>query len=119
MSKPEGTSNFENKCYEAYKLDWMLSHGKTLAELVKGTTEVLTDLVENGNTSSMNECAEGALADFEGDVGFGGEIYACLDEFLDCEFTDAEYMTHLFSMMPDKGENMTKYFESTGIYLGV
>lgn len=119
MSKSEGTSNFERKCYEAYKLDWMLSHGKTLTELVKGTTEILNDMVENGNTSNMNACVEGVIEDFEGDVGFGGEIYGCFNEFLDCEFTDGDYMTHLFSMMPNKEKNITKYFESTGIYLGV
>ena len=57
-------TEFEQKCYEAYKLDWMISHGLSLHNYLLGLAEDLTQtddriekLLELGYTN----------ADFYGD----------------------------------------------------
>lgn len=62
--------------YEKFKLQWMLDHGHTLESLVSSLAASLEDseepLVETYNT-------------WEREVGFGGEIYPCFEEWLDNE----------------------------------
>ncbi len=70
---------FENKCYEAYKIHWMLTHGKSLEEYSKGCEE--------------DGCFEG----FD-----DGSCFVCKDEFLGAEFKDKYYMYNLFALMPDR-----------------
>lgn len=74
--------------YEKYKLDWMLHHGYTLEDLV----------------NSLSDCMEGVNEDFvvvfdiwESDYGFGSEIWACFDEFIDNEYQDKGYMKQLLN----------------------
>lgn len=111
---------FECKCYEAYKLDWMLSHGATLSEIYKIMTEIAAEVIDDELMevpkttdetrtliSHTNEVAKDSLLN---DVGFKGSMWACKDEFLETEFTDAEYMRSLFSRMLDH-YSMLKFYE--------
>ncbi len=74
--------------YEKYKLDWMLRHGYTLEDLV----------------SELSDCMEEANEDlvvvfdvWQSDYGFGSEIWACFDEFIDNEYQDSGYMKQLLN----------------------
>ncbi len=100
-------SEFEQKCYEAYKLDWMISHGYTLKDyldaLINEDEEArAAENYPEGDTRDIFECLD---ASFEYETGFpGGTIWACKDEFLGAEFKDPDYMLHLISMMPNSKE---------------
>lgn len=39
-------SAFEHKCYEAYKLRWMIAHGDTLQEFVDTLGDIAAESVE-------------------------------------------------------------------------
>jgi len=62
--------------YERDKLEWMISHGKTLGDLIR---ELQSMLYDRGETVDLMEVAE----EWECEVGFGGEIYPCFDEWRD------------------------------------
>jgi len=65
--------------YQKYQLQWMIDHDKSLE-----------DLMNEINVHQEN-CEGDTLYVFESwvrDVGFGGEIWACYEEWLDCEETE-------------------------------
>ena len=75
--------------YEKYKLDWMISHGHTLEELM----HELNIMQKEENSSTISSLYE----DWEYGFGFGGEIWACYDEFIECEFFDIDYMKNILT----------------------
>lgn len=80
--------NIKKVAYEKYKLDWMLSHGYTLKDLVSE----LSYYIEESN----EDCAT-VFDVWESDYGFNGEIWVCYEEFLDNEYQDKEYMQTILS----------------------
>lgn len=114
------TERFVDACYEAYQLDWMISHGHSLEDLFNEYQDCLEDdLLENGWVSDADEVDSAMDNAREGflDRGFGGSIYVCKDEFLGAEFRDPDYMDHLFRLMPPGEDYRKLYQEVTGIYL--
>lgn len=109
MTKEE----FENKCYEVYKLNWMISHGYSLRDYLNAL------ILEDEEASNSGNYPEGDARDifesldsrFEYDTGFNGTIWVCKEEFLDAEFNDEEYMAVLLSQMPEA--NMMRDFYRT------
>lgn len=92
-----------DRCYEAYKLDWMISHGYSIKDylnaLVLEDEEArASDNYPEGGTRDIYESLNDA---FEFERGFDGCIWACKDEFLSHEFQDKDYMKHLTSTMPN------------------
>lgn len=75
--------------YEKYKLDWMIGHGHTLEELM----HELNLMQEEENSSTVSSLYK----DWEYGFGFGGEIWACHDEFMEYEFSDKDYMKALLT----------------------
>ena len=74
--------------YELYKIDWKQSH-------------MITPEIEKDNLKDYYE----GLVDFDGsysyedyveEFGYNGEIYVRFEEFLDCEYQDADYIRELF-----------------------
>lgn len=114
---------FEEKCYNAYQLDWMISHGYSLADYRTLIAELAGMNLEEDTASNMptnseetKELINSADEIFQ-DTGFGGELFASKDEFLDTEYLDAGYMNELLSAMYDK-ENSRKMWECfTGMKL--
>ena len=96
---------FEKNCYQAYQLDWMISHGWSLADLADIITGLAMEAVSDPmniptNEQEMEEFAE-EIKDRFLDTGFGsGSLFCCMDEFLGAEFRDRAYMEHLLSCMP-------------------
>ena len=64
--------------YQKYQLQWMIDHGYSLDDLISGMTEVWFD---SGPDSTLTDIYEG----WERERGFGGNIWACFDEWADCE----------------------------------
>lgn len=115
--------DFKEKCYEAYKLDWMLSHGCTLTEL---SNIIIDNMVEDVNSQVLHFVPipnleilfrgifNNAKDQFLNNIGFGdGSIYVCFEEFLENEFLDKDYMMHLFDMIPNAKEMVIKWLEYT------
>lgn len=100
---------FIDRCYEAYKLDWMISHGytlKDLSEILRGIAAeelahkpMATTLPMRQSVDILADCIEET---FSTESGFGsGSLYVCMDEFLGAEFRDEDYMIDLLSRRMD------------------
>lgn len=103
-------TEFKQACYEAYQLDWMISHGYSLKDYLYGIAEAeeearLCGDYPEGGTLDVYDSLEG---DFE-DQGFNGSLYVCKDEFLGAEFNDPMYMKHLIDCMPDSEKKWAMY----------
>ena len=81
--------NIKEIAYERYKLDWLLSHGYTLADLMNE----LDQMQEESPDDSVSQL----FTDWEYGFGFGNEIWACYEEFLESEYQNAFYMLQLLS----------------------
>lgn len=108
-------SVFEKKCYEAYKLRWMIAHGDTLKELLDTLGDIAAESVEDNTMSAATDgdSAKALMNDahdtFVTDTGFCGSLWVCLEEFLQAEFRDPGYMMGLIELMDDH-EEMWKFY---------
>lgn len=117
---------FENKCYEAYQLDWMISHGYSLSDYRKLLSELASECIEEEPIEKLPTNAEETENLFDAaekmfqDEGFGsGSLFVCKEEFLNAEYLDAGYMDGLLSVMFD-GKNFKHLWERfTGLKLAV
>ncbi len=106
---------FKDKCYEAYQLDWMLSHGFSLNDLYKAQLKYMQemfdpeDFIEDGDEktfdfdeSDLERSMEQGRDILLYEQGLGnGSIFVTKNEFLQAEFLDDWYMRHLLGNMPD------------------
>ena len=110
-------SVFEQKCYEAYKLRWMLAHGETLKELLHTIGDIAAESTEeHAMVAATSENSAKALLSeahntFIMETGFDGSLWVCLDEFLQAEFQDPGYMMSLIELMDDHEEMWRFYRE--------
>ena len=117
---------FENKCYEVYQLDWMVSHGYSLSDYRKLLSELASECIEEETIEKFPTNAEetenlfDAAEEMFQDEGFGsGLLFVCKEEFLNAEYLDAGYMDGLLSVMFD-GKNFKHLWERfTGLKLAV
>ena len=106
---------FEKKCYEAYKLQWMLAHGNTLKEMLDAINDIAAESVTvDAMNAATDEVSTKALINdaqdtFLIEAGFNGSLWVCLDEFLQTEFQDTGYMKGLIGLMDDH-EEMWKFY---------
>lgn len=75
-----------NRAYSKYQLDWMSRRGYTLDMLMAGVQEQLDE--EDTDVAA-------AFSQFVDDSGFSGSMWACRQEFGECEWKDREYMSVL------------------------
>lgn len=68
--------------YERYQLEWMISHGYSILDLIK-ELESYFDAETYLEKEKIN--LQQAFNDWELDSGFNGSIYACEEEFLSLE----------------------------------
>lgn len=110
-------SVFEQKCYEAYKLRWMLAHGETLKELLHTIGDIAAESTEeHAMVAATSESSAKALLSeahntFIMETGFDGSLWVCLEEFLQTEFQDPGYMMSLIELMDDHEEMWRFYRE--------
>lgn len=96
----------KRRLYDRYQLQWMLSHGYSLTDLMRGMTAIpwyhddnITDYYEDEkDTEPAGMCAdiEGIFSAWEFDSdAFNGSCWACFDEFCGAELLDKEYILWL------------------------
>ena len=78
--------DFVNLLYRNYQLDWMMTHGHSLDELVRELSGYLED---------TDEPLLESFWIWEQESGFGGEIWACFPEFLTSEFGNCDYICRI------------------------
>lgn len=106
---------FEQKCYEAYQLNWMINHSYSVNDLLARIGNIAAENTgEDSPASSMYNYSVDALLQqaamtFIYDVGFDGNMWVCKEEFINSEFKDPEYMKFLTSMMPH-GKDMFNFY---------
>lgn len=76
----------KEKAHEFFKLWWMLKHGYTISDLVRKLTELQYEDPEDSDRIAMP--VSDIFREWEADTGFGGEVWPCLAEFLDCEYRE-------------------------------
>ncbi len=114
----EEQREFEKMCYEAYQLHWMISHGYALSDLFEIFTEITGSLIEDDpdmipvKGEDIITLAEEVKDVFLNSQGFGsGSMYAGMDEFLNTEFLNPDYMFELIRMMPEKEKHWKHWKE--------
>ena len=107
--------NFRRKCYVAYQLDWMISHGYSIADYVHALAEADQDAaVDDAYPEGDADYIYGVLSEAVEETGFGsGSIWVCYAEFLDAEYQDVNYMKHLLTTMGNFDELSKLYYEDT------
>lgn len=66
--------------YQKYKLQWLIYHNYSLDDLI----QELEDYI-NQESSDIKINLSKAFEEWESDIGFKSEIYACEEEFNDAE----------------------------------
>lgn len=103
------------RVYELYQLDWLMSHGYSLMDVVGGCAEeaVIATFNECQNTPNAIEVYDiNPLARVEDgicswlDDGFGGECWVCYWEFLGAEYRDVSYVSELIQRDPWNADAM-------------
>lgn len=117
--KLEGTKEaFEEACYNAYQLDWMISHGLSLSDLYKVWLEYEQESFDPGDfeekpfdESDLERAMMQARDVLLCERGFGeSQIFASKNEFLTHEFQDSYYMEHLLKLMTNTASNRMFYY---------
>ena len=66
--------------YEKYQLQWLIDHNHSITELI----QELEDYI-NQDSPDIKIHVLKAFKDWEFDIGFNSEIYACEEEYYDTE----------------------------------
>lgn len=82
----ERREKFRQDAYRLYQLDWMANHGYGPMDLAAALLAHMDgDAPDPDDTTTP-------YRSWELDAGFGGECWACFNEFLDTEYRDQTYM---------------------------
>lgn len=65
--------------YQKYQLQWMIEHNVSIQDLI----QELTNCQKESNDPELT--VKEIFDDWEFNVGFGGELWACEAEYNDCE----------------------------------
>lgn len=108
---------FERKCYEAYKLRWMIAHGDTLKEMLDTVRDIAAESIEAGTMGTATDGNSTRMLldkaqDIFSDVGFSGSLWTGFDEFLRTEFKDPYYMMDLINLMNNHEEMWEFYYDN-------
>lgn len=99
------------KIYEMYQLDWMITHGHGLSELMKSMEEYRREMDPEEGFASVIEL----YANWDHESGFDGSLWVCEEEFLDAEYLDKEYIN---SLIPVTEKELRRQWEKdTGMRL--
>lgn len=96
MRKYDTEMEFKRRCYELYQLDWMKTHGYSLQDafnMLRGIRRRLC--IWNIDDGTCCDDDFDAMEEYFEERGFNGEIFACENEFYDCEYQDVGYMEYL------------------------
>lgn len=104
---------FEDRCYEAYKFWWSMSHGMSQLELLETVSNLVAKETEKlvSDTATAETDQEKLIATAKNQVlsGSGGNLWESRDAFLKNEFLDQRYMASLFNMM-GTSDSLRKFY---------
>lgn len=84
------------RIYELYQLDWLMSHGYSLLDVVRGmVAEAIEVDREDDGIDSIKQNVECGIHTWMESVGIGGAFWVCYDEFFDYEYKDVSYVKSL------------------------
>jgi hypothetical protein len=84
------------RIYELYQLDWLMSHGYSLFDVVRGIASEAVEVDrENDGIDSIKQNVECGIHTWMESVGLDDTCWACYDEFFDYEYQDASYIKSL------------------------
>lgn len=69
--------------YEKYQLQWMISHGYSIRDLIQELTDMQYSAPEDSDRISTPILE--LFDEWVADIGFGSEIWACEAEWKECE----------------------------------
>ena len=69
--------------YEKYQLQWMISHGYSIRDLIQELTNMQYSDPEDSDRISTPILE--LFDEWAADIGFGSEIWACEAEWKECE----------------------------------
>lgn len=87
--------------YAMYQIDWMHSHMITAERWLDVFRRYYVEIPEHERNNYT-------ILDYLNDFGYDGELYACFEEFLECEYLDEAYIKHLCG-----NEDMFKQYLAT------
>ena len=73
----------KNRLYERFKLQWMIDHGYTLADLIDTLQEMCEEMDD-----AKNSDLQSIFTQWEIECGFNSEIWPCFEEFLDSDYEE-------------------------------
>jgi len=81
-----GSIRFREMCYNLYKQDWKRSH------LISREVEI--DMIKNYYQDYLPHAGRKPMSyqQYIEEVGYHGELYVCIDEFMESEYQDEKYM---------------------------
>ena len=76
---PTSSVEIRNIAYQMYQMWWCVNHGVTIADILAKYSEYWGEVEADS--------ADNGFEEYLAQTGFaGGQIWACMDEFLDCEY---------------------------------
>ena len=97
----------KSKLYDLYQLDWLMSHGYSLCDVLTALRDAENEAMEFGDDDDFD-----AITDRFFEEGIGGNIFACFEEFCDAELNDKEYIEDLIGRLEvSEGLEMLKAYK--------
>lgn len=96
--EPFDADKLHQEAYRLYQLDWMASHGYTVADIVRHAVKYHNDTMDPEDPDAALPDENEIFDNWEDESGFNGSIWVCMDEFLGAEYQDEGYMRHI---LPD------------------
>lgn len=76
--------------YEKYQWHWLMSHDYSINDLSDSASDWFNMRLSDPNNDDP-------FSDYVFDQGINGMLWACFDEFVNCEYQDADFMRGLLS----------------------
>lgn len=74
--------------YQKYQLQWMIDHGYSLQDLMRELTDL--QFGDPEDSDQISTPISDLFDEWEADIGFGSEIWACEAEWKGCEGSQVE-----------------------------
>lgn len=86
--------------YRLYQLDWMMTHGYSVADIVKICAEYADDVsTEKNDTDCGSDLDYYSFKNYILKQGINGELFVCYDEFLHTEYLNKDYVDDLIGRL--------------------
>lgn len=93
---PASSVEIRNTAYQMYQMWWCVNHGVTIADILAKYSEYWGEVEADS--------ADNGFEEYLAQTGFaGGQIWACMEEFLDAEYQDGALMAVILDIRNNPG----------------